>query len=111
MSNYNGINLQSLFRAETEEGSINSLKELDIMIFHPLLAYYKTDEEWRWDSQGLSNLEVGWSVAMPEFEGVIEPIILGAPRAEKEYGAEFERHVPINDRVAKIVSLSGKTGR
>jgi cobaltochelatase CobN len=76
------INLQSVFNAGTEEGSTNSLKELDVLVFHPLLAYYKTEEEWRGDSQGLSNLEVGWSVAMPEFEGVIEPIIIGAPRPE-----------------------------
>ena len=97
------INLQSVFNAGTEEGATNALKELDVLVFHPLMAYYKTEEEWRGDSQGLSNLEVGWSVAMPEFEGVIEPIIIGAPRAEEEDGAEFERHVPINERVAKIV--------
>jgi cobaltochelatase CobN len=97
------INLQSVFNAGTEEGSTNALKELDVLVFHPLMAYYKTEEEWRENSQGLSNLEVGWSVAMPEFEGVIEPIIIGAPRADEEYGAEFERHVPINERVAKIV--------
>jgi cobaltochelatase CobN len=97
------INLQSVFNAGTEEWSTNSLKELDVLVFHPLMAYYKTEEEWRGDSQGLSNLEVGLSVAMPEFEGIIEPIIIGVPRAEEEYGAEFERHVPINERVAKIV--------
>jgi cobaltochelatase CobN len=98
------INLQSVFNAGTAEGSANALKKLDIPVFHPLMAYYKTEEEWKRDSQGIRNLEIGWSVAMPEFEGVIEPIIMGAPRTEEEYGTACARHAPINERIEKIVS-------
>mgnify|MGYP001209082905 CR=1 FL=1 len=98
------INLQSVFNAGSTEGSANALKKLDIPVFHPLMAYYKTEDAWKRDSQGIRNLEVGWSVAMPEFEGVIEPIIMGAPRTEEEYGTACERHAPINERIEKIVS-------
>ncbi len=102
------INLQSVFNAGTVEGSVNVLKKLDVLVFHPLMAYYKTEEEWRRDSHGICNLEVGWSVAMPEFEGVIEPVIIGAPRTEEEYGTEFERHAPIKERIGKIVNRMKK---
>ncbi|MDI6885692.1 MAG: cobaltochelatase subunit CobN [archaeon] len=96
------VNLQSVFNAGGESGSVNALKELDVPVFHPLMAYHTTEEEWRKGNQGLSSLEVGWSVAMPEFEGVIEPIIIGVLRRESD--DEFERHTQIEDRVKKIVN-------
>ena len=97
------INLKWASNAGNDGGAINALKKLDAPVFHPLITYYQTEEEWNSDSQGLCNLEVGWSVAMPEFEGVIEPIIIGTPRTGEECGTEFERHAPINDRVERIV--------
>ena len=38
--------------------------------------YYQTVEEWKKDPQGLGNT-IGMMIAMPEFEGVIEPIVIG----------------------------------
>ncbi len=94
------INLQSVFHIGSNEDSVNAVKKLDVPMFHPLMAYHSTEEEWRADSQGLSSMEVGWSVAMPELEGVIEPIIIGASRRDNE----FERHTQIEERVNKIVN-------
>jgi cobaltochelatase CobN len=96
------INLQSVFNAGGEAGSVNALKELDVPVFHPLMPYHTTEEEWRIGNQGLSSLEVGWSVAMPELEGVIEPIITGALRRDSDN--DFERHTQIDERVKKIVN-------
>ena len=96
------INLQSVFNAAGEAGAVNALKELDVPVFHPLMPYHTTEEEWRRGNQGLSSLEVGWSVAMPELEGVIEPIIIGALRRDSD--DEFERHTQIEERVKKLVS-------
>lgn len=95
------INLQSAFNAAGEAGAVNALKELDVPVFHPLMPYHTTEEEWRRGNQGLSSLEVGWSVAMPELEGVIEPIIIGALRRDSD--DEFERHTQIEERVKKLV--------
>ncbi|MHC1610000.1 MAG: cobaltochelatase subunit CobN, partial [Candidatus Methanospirareceae archaeon] len=95
------INLQSVFNAGGEAGAVNALKELDVPVFHPLMPYHTTEEEWRRGNQGLSSLEVGWSVAMPELEGVIEPIIIGALRRDSD--DEFERHTQIEERVKKLV--------
>ncbi|MGP8320342.1 MAG: cobaltochelatase subunit CobN, partial [Methanosarcinaceae archaeon] len=97
------INLQSIFHAGKSDGSVSALKKLDIPVFHPLTVYHKTEEEWMANIHGMSSSEVAWSVALSEFEGVIEPLIIGASTTAKEYGTEFERHTPIDDRISKIV--------
>jgi len=96
------INLQPIFRSRNIDKSVKTLKRLDVPVFHPIMVYHKTEEEWLGDIHGLSSSEVGWSVAMPEFEGVIEPIIMGATDKSILNGAQIERHVPISERVCKV---------
>ena len=96
------INLQPVFRSKNMDESVKALKRLDIPIFHPIMVYHKTEAEWQDDIHGLSSSEVGWSVAMPEFEGVIEPIIIGVTDRSVSDGALIERHVPIPERVSKV---------
>jgi cobaltochelatase CobN len=99
------INLQSVFNlGDDDSGSVDVLKKLDVPVFHPLMSYHATEEEWSADVLGLSSTEIGWSVAMPEFEGVIEPIIIGVATSGEEHGTEFERHTIIEDRVRKVVN-------
>jgi cobaltochelatase CobN len=96
------INLQPVFRSRNMAQSIDTLKQMDVPVFHPLMVYHKTEEVWQKDIHGLSSSEVGWSVAMPEFEGVIEPIIIGITDKSVSDGALIERHVPIPERVSKV---------
>ncbi len=96
------INLQPVFRSRNMAQSIETLKQLDVPVFHPIMVYHKTKEEWQKDIHGLSSSEVGWSVAMPEFEGVIEPIIVGVTDRSVSEGALIERHVPIPERLSKV---------
>ena len=96
------INLQPIFRPRNLDESVKTLKRLDVPVFHPLMVYHKTEEEWLEDIHGLSSSEVGWSVAMPEFEGVIEPIIMGVTDKSISDGALIERHVPVPERVSKV---------
>ena len=103
------INLQSVFNlGDDDAGSVDVLQRLDVPVFHPLMSYHATEEEWEADVLGLSSTEIGWSVAMPEFEGVIEPIIIGVATSEEEHGTEFERHTIIEDRVRKVVNRISK---
>ena len=97
------VNLQSIFHVGNSEESVSSLKKLDIPVFHPLTVYRKTEDAWIKDFQGMSSSEVAWSVAMAEFEGVIEPLIVGTSRTTEEHGTEFERHAPVDERLKKIV--------
>lgn len=75
---------------------IEVLKKLNVPVFQPVISHYMTIEQWQ-ESMGLST-EIGWSVALPEFEGGIEPIIIGAGKKEGNYMGRF----PISDRCSKL---------
>lgn len=76
---------------------VEILKRLNVPVFCPVSSYYKTIDEWEKEEL---NLDIGWSIALPEFEGVIEPVIVSA----QVEGEESERRkMPIRERVNKFV--------
>lgn len=92
-------NIQDVSNARS---GVELLSGLDVPVFQPVISSYTTIDRWH-ESNGLSN-DIGWSVAMPEFEGVIEPIIIGAGRMQDNY---VER-LPITERCVKLVSRVAK---
>ncbi|RLA95423.1 MAG: cobalt chelatase [Deltaproteobacteria bacterium] len=108
------IKLQSFFLGNTRgdnlsdtRGAISGveiLKEVDVPVFQPIISYYKSVEEWEEDSQGLGS-DISWSVAMPEFEGVIEPIIIGAAKRkeDRETSTIVEQRTAIRERCRRLV--------
>lgn len=76
---------------------VEILKKLNVPVFSPVSSYYKTIEEWEKEEL---NFDVGWSIALPEFEGVIEPIIVSAQVEGQE---DERRKKPIEERVRKFV--------
>ena len=62
---------------------------------------YKEQEAWLADPQGLGQ-QVAWSMALPEFEGVIEPLIVGATRGISN--PEEESYEPIADRMNRLAA-------
>jgi cobaltochelatase CobN len=106
------INLQSFFlislprdsvRGDIEAGT-RALQRLGVPTLNGLVAHYQTEEEWRANPHGL--MTYAWSVAMPEFDGVIEPLILGAESREADptTGVTVERYVPIPERLSHAVA-------
>ncbi|MDD1727547.1 MAG: cobaltochelatase subunit CobN, partial [Methanospirillum sp.] len=94
----------------TYEHGVDLYKHLDIPIFHPIISSYLTVEEWR-ESPSLT-YDAAWAVAMPEFEGVIEPIYLGSSKSMDD-GDYYREAVPdrarkISRRVKKWISLAQK---
>jgi len=79
-----------------EEG-VKFLKELNIPVFSPVSSFYKTVEEWEKEEL---NADIGWSIALPEFEGVIEPLIIGA---QKEEDSDRRKKVPLLSRIERFV--------
>jgi cobaltochelatase CobN len=77
------------------------LKMLNVPMACPVISYYKTEEEWRADPQGLGS-QVAWSIAMPEFEGAIEPLVVGATRGFHENEDDF--YGAIEERVQKLAA-------
>lgn len=91
----------------------NLMKDLKIPLFCPVISYYKDQEQWLHDPQGLG-AQVAWSIAMPEFEGVIEPMVIGATNGITK--PEEESFEPIKERIEKLAQrvfrwtrLRGKT--
>ncbi|WP_308776080.1 cobaltochelatase subunit CobN, partial [uncultured Bilophila sp.] len=85
--------------------SVRLFRELGVPVFQPVFASSKTLEEWEADSQGL-NGEVSWAVAMPEFEGAIEPFFLGGGTLSQTGadGTEIERRTPHPERVERFAT-------
>ena len=75
------------------------LSRLGIPLFNPTIAFSQTVEEWRANPAGLG-MQAAWSVAMPEFEGAIEPMVIGALNAKSEDG----RYAAIPDRVERFAA-------
>jgi cobaltochelatase CobN len=91
------------------------LKRLNIPLVNPVISYYKDPNQWLEDPQGLGS-QAAWSIAMPEFEGVIEPMVVGAARGiavpgEETYEPLAERIERLADRVARWIALSTKPNR
>jgi len=78
---------------------VELMKRLNIPLFSPVISYYKNEEQWQADPEGLG-AQVGWSMAMPEFEGVIEPLVVGASSGTDN--PEEERSLPIPERMRKF---------
>ena len=83
---------------EAAADGVAILKKIGVPVFSPVTSYYRTINEWENDRQGLGS-SVGWSIAMPEFEGVIEPIIVGAASNTED---DLQRRMPIKERCAKV---------
>lgn len=107
------IRLQSFFlglqkgddagQAAGAKSGSEAFTRLNVPVFQPVVSTYKSPEEWEQDAQGLGS-DITWSVAMPEFEGVIEPIIIGGAQRSSDdaSGAQVEERTPIAERCAHL---------
>ena len=66
--------------------SIEFLKELNIPFFQPIIASRMSMKEWK-ETPGLVQ-DLAWMVAMPEFEGMIEPLMLGFTTSDDDVGED-----------------------
>lgn len=102
------IKLQSFFLGTNREKDIDNkeiasegieiLKKFDVPVFSPITSYYKTIDEWKNSKDGLGS-GIAWSIALPEFEGVIEPFIIGTASKEDD---NLQKRMPIEERCRKV---------
>ncbi len=72
------------------------------------LAFQKT-EEWQADDTGLSPMQLAMNVAVPELDGVAEPLVYGGPTSDSDtFVALHEQIAFATDRIAKRVALRQK---
>jgi cobaltochelatase CobN len=97
-----GQSRENIGDAKSNKTGIDLFKALNIPVFEPILSYHMTIEEWE-NSNGISN-DISWNVAMPEFEGMIEPIIISAGSKQGEY----EKRTPIPERCKRFAERAKK---
>ncbi len=98
--------------AINHESSTDVLKELNVPILKMIHAARQTEKEWRSDSQGLNLPQVIISITLPEFDGLIEPILAGGSEGTGEYEpiTPFSGQVPyLVDRIMRWIELRGKS--
>lgn len=105
-------NSRGEIKAADAPAGVGIMRRLNVPLFSPVTSYYKNAEQWLHDPSGLGQ-QVAWSIAMPEFEGVIEPMVIGASRGianpeEEAYEPIADRITCLADRVKRWLSLRGK---
>ncbi len=96
------IDLRSFINENDRASYLKGIKNADVPVFHPLMLYHKTEEQWNSSTAGMDGTEIGWTVAMPEFQGMTEMITIGVAEEGSNEAAEFGSHVPVENRVKKI---------
>ena len=79
------------------------MRKLRCPVIKPICSYSMTVDEWKENPDG-TIADVAWSIALPELDGVIEPMFIGA----QERHGEAERRVPVESRVKKLVRRLAK---
>jgi cobaltochelatase CobN len=79
------------------------MQKLHCPVIKPICSYSMTVDEWRENPDG-TIADVAWSIALPELDGVIEPMFIGA----QEKHGEAEHRVPVESRVRKLVRRLAK---
>lgn len=97
------IDARSFIHGSEREQFTEALKELNVPVFHPLTLYHTSDEEWQDSVFGMNSSEIGWTVALPEFQGMLEMIPLGFE--DKNRGGDYEQffHNVSAERLDRIV--------
>ncbi len=85
-------------RPDASDTVIEILNRVDVPVLSPLTSYYRTIEEWVNYPGGITGSEIAWSIALQEFRGAVEPIIVGA---NVENG-DSRRRMPIEERCKKL---------
>lgn len=93
------IKLTSFLLSIDQTKSTEFISKLNIPIINPVISYYKNEQEWFDSAQGLGS-QVAFSISIPELEGAIEPIIIGA--SDESLNNDNIGYSPINDRMEKF---------
>lgn len=90
------LNLQPVFK--TSDNDVFNV--LNVPVIHPLILYHDSREKWIQSELGISPLELGWNVALPEMQGMIEMLPVCTEENDKGIGM----HQPIEERVNRVIN-------
>ena len=103
------VKLLSFPAGGSVDAAVRFFKRLGVMLLCPVVSYRRSEKEWREDEEGLSG-EATWLLVLPEMEGAVEPLIVGAV-GEDGIGrvAIEERCERVAERIAAWVGLAAKS--
>ena len=102
------VSLQSFVLGgdQSREQVSNLLQELHLPVFRAMRITKRSPDQWLLSSDGLPWASVYYQVAMPEMQGMIEPIPVAA-EVERSIdpltGAAIASFVPIDERIGRVV--------
>ena len=91
---------------QAREQVSNLFQELRLPIFRAMRLTKRSPDQWLLSSDGLPWASVYYQVAMPELQGMIEPIPIAAEverSIDGQTGAAIAAFVPIEDRIHRVV--------
>ncbi len=94
------------------KASVDFFTALNVPVVKPVISYSQTPREWEENPQGLL-AEVSFGIAMPEFEGNIEPILMACSRkiTDPKTDTVFEVREAIADRMEHIADRVARWAR
>lgn len=87
------------------EGAVSLLKKINAPYLHPFVMTRRKISEWQRSAQGLNSSEFLISVMLPELDGSIESLPIGAmsePFSDEATGIKTRKLTPINERMEKL---------
>jgi len=99
--------LQSSALSHDPEEPARVFEALGVPVVHPLVLYYRTEQEWRESLDGMGSIELGWSVVLPEMYGMTGMIPVASAMAEGPLGPEHAWHLPVEERTRTLVRRIG----
>ena len=92
------------------EKAVEKLTDLDVGYFDMIPLSFQRIEDWRADEVGLTPMQAAMNIALPELDGISEPIIFGGPTITQEKFIPNERELDLAARrIARRVRLRHKT--
>lgn len=95
------LNLRGFFFGDKDDPGVEILKTLNVPVLNGNVAYRHSIDAWRAAPKGIAG-NVAMSVSGPEFDGIIEPTVVGAVEKTDVGGQRADVHVPIPDRVNRV---------
>ncbi|RLB39527.1 MAG: hypothetical protein DRH12_11365 [Deltaproteobacteria bacterium] len=91
---------------EHSTGGIEILKRLNVPVIQAVRSYHRTLDEWKESGEGLDPTGIVMNVAMPEFDGIIEPILIGVVEKARDatVGGTYNKHAPVQEQVEYLVA-------
>jgi len=93
------------FTAIDDENTKKNLIELEAPLLNAIRMFSRTISEWEESPQGLGPMEISHAICTPEFNGLIEPSVLGGRVALKDEHTRREVYVhkPIAENIEFII--------